>query len=129
MLKVENYFKQFLIAEFCVENLMFYTEVAYFMKLENKDDMQDTAFNILETYVDNGSNFEVRIISDAIREECRKRVENEPSIKVFDAAIEKVLNVMEHEIFPRFLKSNLFLQYKKLIDEEERIEYLKSKKY
>jgi hypothetical protein len=106
-------FKQFLVREFSVENLMFYTEVVYLSTLDDKEDIQDTADSINDTYVQEGAPFQINIPSE-LRKECSAALESENVVEPFTKAKEHVESIMKTESFPRFVKSKL---YKELVNE------------
>jgi regulator of G-protein signaling len=106
-------FKQFLVREFSVENLMFYTEVQYFKKLTDQEEIEETSNQIYETYVQAGAPFEINISADK-RSKVEQFVKSKPvPLDAFFEAEKAVYTAMEKESFPRFQKNKLYLNYKK----------------
>jgi hypothetical protein len=107
----KEHFKQFLVREFSVENLMFYTEVQYYKKIDDENDLKETAKTIHETYVELGAPFEINI-DNGIRTQVAEALSSgKPTTTTFDAAEQAVLTVMREESFPRFKKSRLYQQF------------------
>ncbi|KAL9642026.1 hypothetical protein ABK040_004079 [Willaertia magna] len=103
-------FKQFLVREFSVENLMFYTEVQYFKQLEQDDEtLKETAQTIYDTYVQLGAPFEINV-PQPLRDEVRKSMDK-PNLSIFDQTENAVKKTMEEESFVRFKKSRLFQNF------------------
>jgi len=102
-----EYFKQFLVREFSVENLMFYTEVDYFMTLTDMGDIRESAASIYETYVSSGAPFEINI-DQAVRTECENNMSNNFSINAFNSAKNAVFKAMQDNSYPRFQKGKLY---------------------
>eukprot|EP01080_Neovahlkampfia_damariscottae_P003688 gene3688-6502_t len=100
-------FKQFLVREFSVENLMFYTEVVYLATLDDKDDIEDTADSINDTYVQEGAPFQISIPSD-LRKKCNDALESDDITAPFNEAKVAVETIMKEQSYPRFIKSKLF---------------------
>ena len=104
-------FKQFLVREFSVENLMFYTEVVYLATLDDKEDLFDAADSVNDTYVQEGAPFQINISSD-LRKQCSAAVDEEKDsasiIAPFDEAKIVVEQIMRDSSYPRFIKSKLF---------------------
>jgi hypothetical protein len=107
----KEHFKQFLVREFSVENLMFYTEVQYYKKIEDDSDLKETAKTINETYVELGAPFEINIDNDIRNQVAEHLGSDKPTLSTFDAAEQAVLHVMREESFPRFKKSRLYQQF------------------
>lgn len=104
-------FKQFLVREFSVENLMFYTEVQYFKKAD-AEEVKETADQIFTTYVTVGAPFEINIPND-IRNVVGTNVQKNPiPLDAFFEAEKAVYNSMEKESFPRFQKNKLYQNWK-----------------
>jgi len=104
-------FKQFLVREFSVENLMFYTEVQYYKKIEEESDLKETAKTIHETYVELGAPFEINIEMEIRNQVAEQLNSGKPTVNIFDEAEKAVLHVMREESFPRFKKSRLYQQF------------------
>jgi len=102
-----EHFKQFLVREFSVENLMFYTEVDYFTTLTDQSEIRENAKSIFETYVDSGAPFEIHI-DQKERDECQKTLESNLSVNAFNNAKKSVFNSMQENSYPRFMKSKLY---------------------
>eukprot|EP01080_Neovahlkampfia_damariscottae_P007671 gene7671-12137_t len=102
-------FKQFLVREFSVENLMFYTEVVYLATLDDKDDIEDTADSINDTYVQEGAPFQISISSD-LRKKCNDAINGDSDniAEPFNEAKVMVETIMKEQSYPRFIKSKLF---------------------
>ncbi|KAL0491958.1 regulator of G-protein signaling [Acrasis kona] len=107
-------FKQFLVREFSVENLMFHTEVKFLKNIEEQSEIVETANSINTTYVEVGAPFEINILSD-VRNKIAQELGTQPSKNTFDEAQEAVLQIMKEESFPRFKKHVLYSDYVKEI--------------
>jgi hypothetical protein len=80
----KEHFKQFLVREFSVENLMFYTEVQYYKKIDDDSDLKETAKTINETYVELGAPFEINIDNDIRNQVAEQLKDNKPATSTFD---------------------------------------------
>lgn len=110
--EAKEIFKQFLVREFSVENLMFYTEVQYFKKLTDADEIKETADQIFTTYVTVGAPFEINIPND-IRNIVGSNVQKAPiPVDSFFESEKAVYTSMEKESFPRFQKNKLYQNWK-----------------
>jgi len=111
-------FKQFLVREFSVENLMFFTEANYFLKLEDRNDIEETARSIFDTYVASGAPFEINVTND-IREQCDKTMQESITTTLFENAKSEVFKSMQSDSFPRFVKSKLYKEMLQEIQKEQ----------
>jgi len=103
--EAKDVFKQFLVREFSVENLMFYTEVQFFKQQTEADEIKETAQQIFDTYVCVGAPFEINIPSDK-RSGIEQTLKKAPiPLDAFGDAEKIVYTFMEKESFPRFQKS------------------------
>eukprot|EP00761_Pharyngomonas_kirbyi_P012548 gb/GECH01012575.1/.p1 GENE.gb/GECH01012575.1/~~gb/GECH01012575.1/.p1 ORF type:complete len:522 (+),score=103.63 gb/GECH01012575.1/:1-1566(+) len=103
-------FKQFLIREFSVENLLFWIEVEQFKKVSG-DEMNQIANQIFETYIMYGSAFEINI-DDELSAGIRERIHNgNISSDMFDEVQDYIYHAMQADSFERFKQSNLYKNF------------------
>lgn len=83
----------------------------YYKKIEDDNDLKETAKTIYETYVELGAPFEIHINDDSRQKVAAQIQENKSTSTTFDEAEKAVLYVMTMESFPRFKKSRLYQQF------------------
>lgn len=114
----KDVFKQFLVREFSVENLMFYTEVQYFKQLSDSEEIKETAQQVFDTYVIVGAPFEINIpVSIRTRIDQVLKSGTIP-LDTFSEPEKIVYSFMEKESFPRFQKNKLYTAYKASVSEK-----------
>ena len=105
-------FKEFLIAEFSCENLLFFLDVEEYRQIEDTAQRQAAAQHLFNTYILEDAILEVNINFKSKRTIHAGIVA--PSVYTFDRAQEEIYHLMESDSFARFRKS---AAAKKLVDE------------
>ncbi|KAJ6245794.1 regulator of g protein signaling [Anaeramoeba flamelloides] len=98
-------FKDFLVQEFSVENILFWDEVEDFKKLAERDEIKERARYIYDKYIDPSSVFEVNLDSND-KEQIKKSLKK-TTIDMYNEPQNSIFDLMESDSWPRFLKSNL----------------------
>jgi len=97
-----EYFKQFLIQEFSVENLQFYTSAVAYHRLTNHEEMIKAAHKIFEDFIEDNALLQVNVNHD-LKLKIQKELDN-PNQDTFRGAEQSIFNLMVADSYPRFLK-------------------------
>jgi len=100
-------FQKFLESVYCAENLLFLDSVENFRKLTDPAELKATAQKIWDEYLSESATYQVNL--DASTLDVIKTSLAHPTSSTFDAAIEEVLAMLEHDSVPKFLRSPLYL--------------------
>ena len=95
-------FKEFLVGEFSVENLLFFLDVEEYRGISDTAQRQTVAQHLFNTYIIEGSMLEVNINFKSKRTIHAGIVS--PSVYTFDHAQEEIYHLMEQDSFNRFKK-------------------------
>lgn len=112
-----EYFMQFLKIEHAEENLTFFQEVETLKKVDDKN-LYEQVDELVEQFLKPGVETEVNI-SDNMKKNILVLVTKEEHnyqrpelMKYLDKAQNEILMIMAMGAFPRFMKHNLFMDYK-----------------
>ena len=117
--KLKEALKLHMQEELSIESLNFLEDVNLWKSTykTKKDGMQRNARRIFDTYIVNRSPQEVNISAD-----CRLRTtqlceRGNVDLTVFDEAQKEISTLFEHDILPRFLRSNRYRSYQQNINQ------------
>jgi len=113
-----DYFKQFLIQEFSVENLQFYTSAVAYRRIESLEERKKAAKKIFEDFIEDNALLQVNINSD-VKLKIQKEIDN-PSQDTFRLAENSIYTLMVADSYPRFLKSQVCGKLVQKIQDEEK---------
>ncbi|XP_054837879.1 regulator of G-protein signaling 18 [Eublepharis macularius] len=100
-------FTRFLKSEFSEENIEFWLACEDFKKTKDPGQLSHKAKEIYKTFIEKNAPKEVNL--DFNTKECANQNISCPTINSFDAAQTKIYTLMEQDSYPRFLRSNLYL--------------------
>lgn len=106
-----QWFQEFLINEFSVENVLFWNEVQDYKKIANPEDINTVATRIFEQYIVEGSPFQVNLSHECVTH-TRELLSSALDTKIFSVAEEEVLDLMK-EAYPRFQHSPFGIKLRK----------------
>jgi len=102
---------EYLEKMYCKENLMFWRDVEEYKNITSPDKLREYANLILKNYLESGAPHSVSvdyIVSENIKKELNEKII--PDLNLFCEAQECILQLLLTDIFPKFLKSELYLQ-------------------
>nr|XP_016851435.1 PREDICTED: regulator of G-protein signaling 18 [Anolis carolinensis] len=100
-------FTQFLRSEFSEENIEFWMACEDYKKCKDASQLSLKAQAIYETFIEKEAPKEVNL--DFNTKVCTSENMSHPTLNTFDAAQNKIYALMEQDSYPRFLKSDLYL--------------------
>ncbi|XP_061486554.1 regulator of G-protein signaling 18 [Rhineura floridana] len=100
-------FTRFLKSEFSEENIEFWLACEDYKKSTDASQLSLKAKTIYETFIEKESPKEVNL--DFNTKVCTSQSMSLPTLNTFDAAQTKIYALMEQDCYPRFLRSNLYL--------------------
>ncbi|XP_074858851.1 regulator of G-protein signaling 18 [Carettochelys insculpta] len=104
-------FTRFLKTEFSEENIEFWTACEDYKKNKASQQLLPTAKTIYETFIRKDAPKEVNL--DFHTKEITAQNIAHPTLNSFDAAQAKVYRLMEQDSYPRFLRSDMYLDLMK----------------
>uniref|UniRef100_A0AAV2KSS9 RGS domain-containing protein n=1 Tax=Knipowitschia caucasica TaxID=637954 RepID=A0AAV2KSS9_KNICA len=99
-------FEEYLRSEYSEENLLFYLDCETFRSLPSESDRKMAARKIYREYVAVGAPLQINITCET-REEIRISLSN-PKPDCFSRAQKIVHSLMQHDSYPRFIKSQVY---------------------
>lgn len=102
-------FKQFTNDEESTENVHFWEAVEAYRTLTSDDELNDVADEIYKQFCKESSKDEVNIDSKC-RMNLKKSLKN-PNRQIFDEAQLQIYKQMENDIYPRFVRSDIYKDY------------------
>lgn len=102
-------FRAFLLQEYSAENIEFWLACQRFksQKIRKSEDRKVAALEIYEKYLADGAPNEVNLPSES-KERLVEALGREVDAHLFDIVQQEILNLMQSDTFPRFLKSDLY---------------------
>ncbi|KAH0618315.1 hypothetical protein JD844_017400 [Phrynosoma platyrhinos] len=100
-------FTRFLRSEFSEENIEFWMACEDYKKCKDDSQLPLKAKTIYETFIEKEAPKEVNL--DFNTKACISESMKHPLLNTFDAAQNKIYALMEQDCYPRFLRSNLYL--------------------
>ncbi|XP_060630513.1 regulator of G-protein signaling 18 [Anolis sagrei] len=100
-------FTRFLRSEFSEENIEFWMACEDYKKCKDASQLSGKAQTIYETFIEKEAPKEVNL--DFNTKVCTSENMSHPTLNTFDAAQNKIYALMEQDSYPRFLKSDLYL--------------------
>ncbi|XP_033007283.1 regulator of G-protein signaling 18-like isoform X2 [Lacerta agilis] len=100
-------FTRFLKSEFSEENIEFWMACEDYKKNTDASQLSLKAKTIYETFIEKEAPKEVNL--DFNTKTCTSQSMSHPTLNTFDAAQTKIYALMEQDCYPRFLRSNLYL--------------------
>ncbi|KAM8805524.1 RGS18 protein, partial [Eudromia elegans] len=100
-------FTKFLKTEFSEENIEFWTACEEYKKSKTTQELLPKAKTIYETFIQKDAPKEVNL--DFHTKEVTRQSIQQPILTTFDAAQSTVYKLMEQDSYPRFLRSDLYL--------------------
>ncbi|XP_034979742.2 regulator of G-protein signaling 18 [Zootoca vivipara] len=100
-------FTRFLKSEFSEENIEFWMACEDYKKNTEASQLSLKAKTIYETFIEKEAPKEVNL--DFNTKTCTSQRMSHPTLNTFDAAQTKIYALMEQDCYPRFLRSNLYL--------------------
>ncbi|KAJ6656219.1 hypothetical protein lerEdw1_004009 [Lerista edwardsae] len=100
-------FTRFLKTEFSEENIEFWLACEDYKKSKDLSELSLKAKDIYETFIKKEASKEVNL--DFNTKELTSKSIGHPTHNTFDAAQMKIYTLMEQDSYPRFLRSNLYL--------------------
>mmetsp|Transcript_5020 Transcript_5020/g.6541 ORF Transcript_5020/g.6541 Transcript_5020/m.6541 type:complete len:503 (+) Transcript_5020:275-1783(+) len=111
-----NFFKTHLVHEMSIENLLFWKEGhrwrATFDKTKEKKRLHKLN-EIYQTFIEADSPLEVNVSGDLKDAVSKAMKENNVDVTTLDDCLNVTYALMARDTFPRFLRSNLYAEYKK----------------
>ncbi|MBZ3883849.1 Nucleolysin TIAR [Sciurus carolinensis] len=108
--------QEFLKKEFSEENVLFWLACEDFKKMQDKKQMQEKAKEIYMTFLSNKASSQVNVEGQS---RLNEKILEEPHPLMFQKLQDQIFNLMKYDSYSRFLKSDLFLKYKRTEEEEE----------
>jgi len=99
-----KWFQEFLIFEFAVENILFWTEVQDFKAITNQDLLIQMAKDIYEKYIVEGGPFQINLSADTMTR-TKTAVAGEVDSTAFDYAEHDIMVLMKGDAYLRFQRS------------------------
>jgi len=106
----KKYFRNFLIEEFCLDNLLFYEEVNRYRECGDDTERLKIARSIYNEFISTGSPNEVNVTYE-VRKQIESRFEEEASVNLFDLAGDSIFDLMEIAMHDRFYTSHHWQEY------------------
>ncbi|XP_062990996.1 regulator of G-protein signaling 18 [Elgaria multicarinata webbii] len=100
-------FTRFLRSEFSEENIEFWMACEDYKKSKDTSQLPQKAKTIYEMFIQKEAPNEVNL--DFNTKVCTSQCMSHPTLNTFDAAQTKIYALMEQDCYPRFLKSNLYI--------------------
>ncbi|KAJ6241775.1 electron carrier/ protein disulfide oxidoreductase [Anaeramoeba flamelloides] len=106
-----EYFKEFLSQQLSQESILFWIEVDLFTRSRIEENLIEFSIGIYNKFIKENSLFEIEINHQTLKA-IEGDIKNENySFDMFDDAKEEIYRHLEKNFFPKFLKSDLFLEF------------------
>ena len=104
-------FKEYLVTELALENLLFMQQIREYQSANDPKKAGNIIKEVQASFINANSEYEINITSGTRKRLLEKVKTGSIDKDLFDEAAKEVVQMLKSDVFPRFVKSSLYIKY------------------